>query len=74
MARSGGRSSPTRRPRPSASCCGRSSIAERFPALLRAVEGGAFAPVAGPTYAPFDFGLDLMLDGIDVLMRRQASA
>ena len=47
---------------------------ERFPALLRAVDGGAFAPVAGPTYAPFEFGLDLMLDGIDVLMRRQASA
>jgi AcrR family transcriptional regulator len=46
---------------------------ERFPALYRAVEGGAFGPVDGPSYAPFDLGLDLMLDGIDELMKRQAS-
>lgn len=45
----------------------------RFPALHRAVVGGAFAPVDGPAYAPFDFGLDLMLDGIDQLIKRQAS-
>ena len=48
--------------------------AERFPALLRAVEGGAFAPADRRTYAPFDFGLDLMLDGVDALILRQASA
>ena len=47
---------------------------ERFPALVRAVEGGAFAPIDGPTYASFDFGLDLLLDGIDELMQRQTAA
>jgi AcrR family transcriptional regulator len=47
--------------------------AERFPALRRAVEGGAFAPVEGDLYAPFDFGLRLMLDGIERLIERQAS-
>jgi AcrR family transcriptional regulator len=47
--------------------------AERFPALHRAVEGGAFAPVDGPTYAPFDLGLELLLDGVDCLIKRQAS-
>jgi AcrR family transcriptional regulator len=46
--------------------------AERFPALLRAVEGGAFAPVEGPTYLRFDFGLDLILGGIDRLIERHA--
>jgi AcrR family transcriptional regulator len=48
--------------------------AERFPALHAAVVGGAFAPVEDPTFAPFDLGLDLMLDGIDELMKRLASA
>ena len=48
--------------------------AERFPALHAAVVGGAFATVEGPTYAPFDLGLNLMLDGIDELMKRTASA
>ena len=47
--------------------------AERFPALRRAVEGGAFAPQKGDLYASFDFGLDLMLDGIERLIERQAS-
>ena len=46
--------------------------AERFPALHAAVVGGAFAQVDGPTYAPFELGLDLMLDGVDELMKRQA--
>jgi AcrR family transcriptional regulator len=46
---------------------------ERFPALHAAVVGGAFASVESPTYAPFDLGLDLMLDGIDELMKRLAS-
>ena len=45
--------------------------AERFPALRRAVEGGAFAPVQGDVYAPFDLGLELILDGIEALMSRQ---
>jgi AcrR family transcriptional regulator len=45
--------------------------AERFPALRRAVEGGAFAPQEGDLYAPFDFGLELMLDGIERLIERQ---
>ena len=47
---------------------------EKYPALMRAVQGGAFAPVGRDTYAAFDFGLDLMLDGIDDLMKRQAPA
>ncbi len=47
---------------------------ETFPALMRAVQGGAFAPVGRDTYAEFDFGLNLMLDGIDGLMKRQTSA
>ena len=46
--------------------------AERFPALHAAIVGGAFAPPESPTYAPFDLGLGLMLDGVDELMRRQA--
>jgi AcrR family transcriptional regulator len=45
---------------------------ERFPALHVAVLGGAFAPLDSDVYAPFDFGLDLMLDGIEVLMKRQS--
>lgn len=48
--------------------------AERFPALQRAVEGGAFALTEGPTYAPFDFGLDIILDGVERLLERQASS
>jgi hypothetical protein len=46
--------------------------AERFPALHIALVGGAFAPIDDPTYAPFELGLDLMLDGIDQLMSRLA--
>jgi len=46
---------------------------DRFPALHAAVVGGAFAPMLDPTYAPFEFGLELMLDGIDELMKRSAS-
>jgi len=42
--------------------------------LHRAVEGRAFAPADGPTFAPFDLGLGLMLDGIDRLIERQTSA
>jgi AcrR family transcriptional regulator len=48
--------------------------AERFPALRRAVEGGAFAAQEGDLYAPFDFGLELMLDGIERLIERRTSA
>jgi hypothetical protein len=40
----------------------------RYPALFRAVEGGAFAPAEGELYAPLDFGLQLMLDGIERLI------
>jgi AcrR family transcriptional regulator len=43
---------------------------DRFPALHRAIEGGAFAPVGRDTYAAFDFGLDLMLDGVEELIAR----
>ncbi len=35
---------------------------------------GAFAAAQGLTYTPLDFGLEIMLDGIDDLMRRQVSA
>jgi len=45
---------------------------ERFPALLRAVEGGAFTPVEGPTYLPFELGLEIMLDGIERRIATQA--
>lgn len=44
--------------------------AERFPALHQAVEQGALAPVGRDAYASFDFGLDLMLDGVEKLMKR----
>jgi AcrR family transcriptional regulator len=44
----------------------------RFPALLETVEGGGFA--GGRPFPDFDFGLDLILDGVDALIRRQASA
>jgi len=47
---------------------------EQFPALVRAVQGGAFAPVGRDIYAAFDFGLDLMLDGVDSLIARQDTA
>jgi AcrR family transcriptional regulator len=43
----------------------------RFAALFRAVEGGAFSTDA--PFPDFDFGLELMLDGVDGLIRRQAS-
>jgi AcrR family transcriptional regulator len=46
---------------------------EHYPALLRAVQGGAFAPRRDPVYLPFDFGLDLILDGVEALLRRQAA-
>jgi AcrR family transcriptional regulator len=47
--------------------------AEQYPALMRAVQGGAFAPREDPVYLPFDFGLDLILDGVEALLRRQAA-
>ena len=47
--------------------------AERFPALHTALVDGAFAPVEDQTYAPFELGLNLMLDGINQLMNRPAS-
>jgi AcrR family transcriptional regulator len=47
--------------------------AERFPALHTALVGGAFAPIEDPTYAPFELGLDMMLDGINQLMNRLVS-
>jgi AcrR family transcriptional regulator len=48
---------------------------ERFPALSRAVDGGAFdPPMDDDLYAPFDLGLDLMLDGVERLIERKASA
>lgn len=45
----------------------------RYPALLRAVEGGAFAAVEGPTYLTFDLGLEILLDGIERRIARSAS-
>jgi AcrR family transcriptional regulator len=42
---------------------------ERFPALRRSVEGGGFSD--DDPFPDFDFGLDLILDGIDCLVRRQ---
>ncbi len=43
---------------------------EQFPALFRAVEGGAFAPKEGPTYLPFELGLEIMLDGVEQRIAR----
>ena len=43
--------------------------AERFPALAKTVDGGGFA--GGRPFPDFDFGLDLILDGIACLVRRQ---
>jgi len=48
------------------------AVDERFPALYHAVEGGAFAPSDGDAFTDFGFGLDLLLDGIDRLIARQA--
>ncbi len=45
---------------------------ERFPALMRAVQGGAFAPTEGPTYLPFELGLEIMLDGVEQRIARGA--
>jgi len=45
---------------------------EQYPALVRAIQGGAFAPIGRDTYAAFEFGLDLNLDGVERLMQRQA--
>jgi hypothetical protein len=36
----------------------------QYPALIRAVQGGAFAPREDPVYLPFELGLEIMLDGI----------
>ncbi|MFE0462680.1 TetR/AcrR family transcriptional regulator C-terminal domain-containing protein [Kitasatospora sp. NPDC058965] len=41
--------------------------ADRFPALARAVADGAFAPSAAD---PLEFGLDRILDGVQVLIDR----
>jgi AcrR family transcriptional regulator len=46
----------------------------RFPALVRAVQGGAFAPTEGPTYLPFDFGLEIMLDGVERRITAQTAS
>ena len=43
---------------------------EHFPALIRAVQGGAFAPTEDPTYLPFDLGLEIMLDGVEQRIAR----
>ncbi|MGH3788598.1 MAG: TetR/AcrR family transcriptional regulator [Pseudonocardiaceae bacterium] len=48
---------------------------QRFPALLRAVEGGAFDPGEDPAAdrdADFAFGLARILDGIESLLRQRA--
>jgi hypothetical protein len=45
--------------------------AERFPALLRAVEAGAFDPSDSDAFTDFGFGLGIMLDGVERLMQRQ---
>lgn len=47
----------------------------RFPALRRAVDGGAFS-LQGPSYdfeADFTFGLDRFLDGVERLIDQQSS-
>lgn len=46
--------------------------AECFPALVQSVEGGGFSD-DGP-FPDFDFGLDVILDGIDALIGRQTAA
>jgi len=48
--------------------------AERFPALHQAVAGGAFTPSDGDAFMDFGFGLGIVLDGVERLIERQASA
>jgi len=47
---------------------------ENHPALVRAVQGGAFAPRSDPVYLPFEFGLDLLLEGVERLIERRRTA
>lgn len=44
----------------------------QFPALARALERGAFAPREGTVYLPFDFGLEILLDGVERHIERSA--
>lgn len=46
--------------------------AERFPSILAAIEGGGFDALGDPRQSDeFSFGLDRLLDGIDVMIARQ---
>jgi AcrR family transcriptional regulator len=45
---------------------------ERFPALRRAVDAGIFDPSGSDPDADFAFGLERILDGIDLLVARRA--
>lgn len=47
---------------------------QRFPALMRAVQGGAFAPVEGPSYLPFELGLEILLDGVEHRIAAQSES
>ncbi len=38
---------------------------EQYPALVQAVQGGAFAPREDAVYLPFELGLEITLDGIE---------
>jgi len=46
---------------------------EDYPALVRAVQGGAFVPRPDPVYLPFEFGLGVLLDGVERLIARRGT-
>jgi len=46
---------------------------EQYPALIKAVQGGAFAPREDPVYLPFELGLEIMLDGAERRIATQAA-
>ena len=48
------------------------AAAERFPALLKSVEGGGFSD--DEPFPDFEFGLELILDGIECLIERRSGA
>jgi AcrR family transcriptional regulator len=44
----------------------------QYPALMQAVQGGAFAPRDDPVYLPFELGLEILLDGVEQRIARRA--
>jgi AcrR family transcriptional regulator len=47
------------------------NLGQQFPALYEAVAGGAFAPTGTDAFTDFDFGLGLILDGVECFIKRR---